>query len=273
MIASGPFTEQHILSEVLAQQLRAAGFRPDQRQGMSEGIQIEALRHDQIDCMVNYSGNIWTLVMKRQDFLDRQATIDEITRYLAEKDGIVCFGSLGFENAYGFALRGDRAERWNVHSIADLARLASERARQGKRLKIGGDTQFFLRPEWTRVKDAYGLKEEDVDPIAMDPTFMYDAVAQEQVDAIVAYTSDGRIPYYHLEVIRDPQEALPPYDALLLLSPEAAKRPELLDALRPLIGRFSQPAMQAANVRVDVEKVAGSGERRRSWMGGDRFRC
>ena len=45
---------------------------------MSEGIQIEALRHNQIDCMVNYTGNIWTLVMKRKDFLDRQATIDEV---------------------------------------------------------------------------------------------------------------------------------------------------------------------------------------------------
>ena len=115
---------------------------------MSEGIQIEALRHNQIDCMVNYSGNIWTLVMKRKDFLDRRATIDAISRYLAEEDGIVCLGSLGFENAYGFALPAREAERMKVHSLADLVRLAGERAKQGKRLKIGGDTQFFLRPEW-----------------------------------------------------------------------------------------------------------------------------
>jgi osmoprotectant transport system permease protein len=254
VIAGGPFTEQHILNDLLARRLRAAGVRPDQRIGMSEGIQIEALRHNQIDCMVNYSGNIWTLVMKRTDFLDRKATVDEITRYLAEKDGIVCLGSLGFEDAYGFALRADRAKQWNVHSLADLARLAGERARQGKRLKIGGDTQFFLRPEWTRVKDAYGLNEDDVDTLPMDPTFMYGAVADDQVDAIVAYTSDGRIPYYHLEVIGDPEGALPPYDAVLLLSPNAARRPELVEALRPLIGAISVEAMRQANLHVDVEK-------------------
>ncbi len=254
VIASGPFTEQHILNEVLARRLRAAGFRPDQRIGMSEGIQIEALRHNQIDCMVNYSGNIWTLVMKRKDFLDRRATIDAIGRYLTEEDGIVCLGSLGFEDAYGFALPAREAERLNVHSLADLARLAGERAKQGKRLKIGGDTQFFLRPEWSRVKDAYGLKEDDVETMPMDQTFMYGAVHEGQVDVIVAYTSDGRIPYYRLEVLGDPEGALPPYDAVLLLSPEAAKRPGFAEALRPLLGQVSQEAMRQANLRVDMEK-------------------
>jgi osmoprotectant transport system permease protein len=254
VIASGPFTEQHILNEVLARRLHEAGFRPDQRIGMSEGIQIEALRHNQIDCMVNYSGNIWTLVMKRKDFLGPKETIDEITRYLAEEDGIVCLGPLGFENAYGFALPDREAKRLKVESLADLARLAGERAKQGNRLKIGGDTQFFLRPEWTRVKEAYGLKEDDVETKPMDQTFMYGAVDQGQVDVIVAYTSDGRIPYYDLKVLTDPETALPRYDALLLLSPEAAKRPGFVEALRPLLGRVTQEAMRQANQRVDMEK-------------------
>jgi osmoprotectant transport system permease protein len=254
VVASGPFTEQHVLNELLARRLREAGIRPDQRVGVSEGIQIEALRHNQIDCMVNYSGNIWTLVMKRKDFLDRRATINEVTRYLAEKDGIICLGSLGFEDAYGFALPAREAERLNVHSLPDLARLAGERARRGEKLRIGGDTQFFLRPEWTRVKDAYGLRESEVETKPMDQTFMYGAVDDGQVDVIVAYTSDGRIPYYRLEVLRDPEGALPPYDAVLLLSPEAAKRPDLVAALCPLVGAVSLDAMRQANLRVDREK-------------------
>ncbi len=253
VVASGPFTEQHILNELIARRLRNAGLRPDQRVGMSEGIQIEALRHNQIDCMVNYSGNIWTLVMKRQDFLDRGATLDEITRYLAEKDGIVCLGSLGFEDAYGFALPSRRAERLNLHSLPDLARQAGTRATQGQQLRIGGDSQFFDRPEWRRVKEAYGIKEEDVETRAMEPTFMYGAVDSDQVDVIVAYTSDGRIPYFDLEILRDPERALPPYDAVLLLSPEAAQRPNLVQALRPLVGAVTLEAMQQANRRVDME--------------------
>jgi osmoprotectant transport system permease protein len=254
VVASGPFTEQHVLSELLARRLRDAGFRPDQRTGMSEGIQVEALRQNQIDCMVNYSGNIWTLVMKRKEFLGRQATIDEITRYLSDRDGIVCLGSLGFEDAYGFALPAREAGPLNVHSLADLPRLAGARAKEGKKLKIGGDMQFFLRPEWSRVKDAYGLKEGDLETKSMDQTYMYGAVDEGQVDVIVAYTSDGRIPYYRLEVLNDPEGALPPYDAVLLLSPEAARRPGFVEALRPLVGQVSQEAMRQANFRVDNDK-------------------
>jgi osmoprotectant transport system permease protein len=253
VVASGTFTEQHILNELLADRLRDAGFHPDQRPGMSEGIQIEALRHNQIDCMVNYSGNIWTLVMKRKDFLDRQATIDEVTRYLAEKDGIVCLGSLGFEDAYAFALPRHHADGLNVHTVADLARLSGERARQHRRLRIGGDSQFFERPEWSRVKEVYGISDAEVETVAMDPTLMYDAVKHDQVDVIVAYTSDGRIPYYHLELLQDPGGALPPYDALLLLSPEAAKRPGVVAALRPLVGAVSLEAMQQAQQHVNME--------------------
>jgi osmoprotectant transport system permease protein len=89
----------------------------------------------------------------------------------------------------------------------------------------------------------------------MDPTLMYGAVDDGHVDVIVAYTSDGRIPYYDLEVLQDPEGALPPYDAVLLLSPEAARRPGLVDALRPLLGAVSVEAMRQANFLVDNKKV------------------
>jgi osmoprotectant transport system permease protein len=256
VVASGPFTEQHILNDLIADRLRGSGFRPDQRRSMSEGIQIEALRHDQIDCMVNYSGNIWTLVMKRTDVPDDpRAVRDEVARYLKDKYGIECLGSLGFENAYAFAMTRDGARRLpsSGHSLEALAEYARDHAARGGRLKVGGDSQFFTRPEWRWVKKAYGLREEDVERVEMDPTLMYGALRDGQLDAIVAYTSDGRIPVYDLELLDDPRHALPPYDALLLLSPEAARRPGLREALEPLTDAVSQEAMRRANLRVDDE--------------------
>ncbi len=245
VIASGPFTEQHILGEVLALNLEPAGFRPDRRPGMSEGIQFEALRHGQIDCMVNYSGNVWALVMKRTDFADRQTTLREISRYLREHYHALCLGSLGFENAYAFAMPRGRAEALGIRSVADLARW-------DKPLKIGGDNQFFIRSEWRQVKEAYGLKESALQTVAMDPTLMYGAVADGQVDVIVAYTSDGRIKAYDLVILDDPQHAFPPYDAVLLVSEKAAAKPGLLAALRPLVETIDVDAMREANYAVDV---------------------
>jgi osmoprotectant transport system permease protein len=256
IIASGPFTEQHILCEVLADQLQSAGFRPDKRQGMSEGIQIEALRHNQIDCMVNYSGNIWTLVMKRQDFLPREEMVPEITRYLQERMDVTCLGSLGFEDAYALALPRHRADSLGVHSLTELAQYIQRQAARGRVVRIGADSQFFERPEWRHVKKLYQIRESDIEPRAMDPTLMYGAVVSgRQVDVIVAYTSDGRIKSYDLEVLKDPLQAFPPYDALLLVSAEAARRPAFVQALQRLQGKISLELMREANRRVDEDRL------------------
>jgi hypothetical protein len=59
-------------------------------------------------------------------------------------------GGLGFENAYSLAMRRERAEALGIRSIADLAAHA-------RNLSIGGDYEFFIRPEWDAIRDTYGL--------------------------------------------------------------------------------------------------------------------
>ena len=54
----------------------------------------------------------------------------------------------------------------------------------------------------------------------MQPEFMYAAVAHGEVDVIAGYTSDGRIAQFDLAVLDDPKHAIPPYDAVLLISPQ-----------------------------------------------------
>ena len=69
--------------------------------------------------------------------------------------------------------------------------------------------QFFGRPEWLNVKHVYQLQDAWFKTVAMDPTRMYDAVDKGEVDLIVAYSSDGRIPRYELEILTDTREACP----------------------------------------------------------------
>jgi osmoprotectant transport system permease protein len=254
IVTSGPFTEQHILGEALAQRLEQAGFRVDRRPGTSEGIQFQALFHNQADCMVNYTGNVWTLLMKRQDFIDSRRTLEEVRQYLLEEHGVVCLGPLGFANAYAVVVPGAAAKELGG-SLEGLAKYAADhRRRTGKTLRLGGDTQFFDRPEWGRLRRLYSL-EGVVETRAMDPTLMYGAVRDGRLEAIIAYTSDGRIPAFGLEVLTDPRRAFPPYDAILLLSPAAAQRPGLRAALESLVGAVPLETMRQANYAVDVDKA------------------
>ncbi len=246
VVASGPFTEQHVLSEVLRDRLEGAGFRVDQRQGMGETIQFLALREGKIDCCVNYTGNVWATLMKRKEVADPDTVYEETTRFLKERYGVVCLGKLGFQNNYVLAMRRKQAESLGIRTIADLKPHAPG-------LTIAGDVQFFERPEWFHVRDSYGLAFKGA-PRGMDPGLMYESIARGSVDVVCAYSSDDRILAHDLAILEDPRRTLPPYDAILLLSAQAAQREEVCAALRPLVGAIDIERMKRANLRVDEEK-------------------
>lgn len=253
-VAGAPFTEQHILTEVLGEKLRSAGFTVSQRKGMAEGVQFLALRGSQIDCCVNYTGNIWTVLMKEKESAERPILRARVRRFLRENYGVICLGELGFENAYALAMNPTRAEEllgsdraeWTVSGLAKQTRRRA--------VSVCGDLQFFRRPEWRRLRDKYELRFRE--KIEADPTLMYGAIRDGRVDAIVAYTSDGRIEKYGLVLLRDDRGVLPSYDAILLVSAQAAAKPGFVEALQPLVGdggAINDAAMQQANRQVDVE--------------------
>jgi osmoprotectant transport system permease protein len=248
VVGCADFTEQLILGEVLRGRLERAGFTVDLRKGMGESIEWMSLCSGKIDCYVDYSGNIWATIMKRKDApASREQALTEIRQYLLDQHGVLCLGSLGFENAYALAVPRPTAEERKLTTIDDLRRCPAD-------WKLGGDLQFFGRPEWSHVRDSYGLRFPRDQIKAMDPTLMYPAVASGEVQVICAYTSDGRITADDLVVLQDPRQAFPPYDAIVMVSPQAARRPGFLEALRPLVGRIDVDTMRTANGSVDVHK-------------------
>ena len=61
----------------------------------------------------------------------------------------------------------------------------------------------------------------------------------------------GRIAASDLVVLSDPQGAIPPYDALLLVTGARAGDTRLLDALKPLVGVIDIETMRSTNYTVD----------------------
>jgi osmoprotectant transport system permease protein len=161
------------------------------------------------------------------------------------RDHVTVLGPLGFENAYAMAMRRDRAKQLGVTSLDDLARVAP-------RLTIGSDLEFLSRPEWTAMRTAYGLKFKAEK--RFQPTFMYKAVTGGEADVISAFSSDGRIAADDLVVLSDPRQAIPPYDAVILLSPKRGGDAKFRAALMPLIGAIPVETMRKANYSVDRDQ-------------------
>lgn len=252
-IGAKTFSEQYILAALMAQRLEADGLSARRREGLGSSIIFDALAASEIDAYVDYTGTIWANAMKRTDIRPRAETLADVTRWLQRERGIVLAGALGFENAYALAMKRSEAERLGIKSLADLARHAPQ-------LTIAGDYEFLSRPEWAAIRKAYGLnfKAERT----MQPEFMYPAAGHE-VDVISAYTSDGRIAQFDLLVLDDPKGAIPPYDAVLLVSPKRAGDPALLAALKPLIGAIDVTLMRDANLRANKGE---SPEQVAKWM-------
>ncbi|WP_421791203.1 ABC transporter permease/substrate-binding protein [Hyphobacterium sp.] len=256
VIASKPFTEQYILAALIQRVLEEEGAVVEHREGLGTAVIFDALINDEINVSVDYSGTLWTNTLRREDMIGRYRMMAEINAFLLAEYDIYSPGSLGFENAYGFAMSRNGATNMGVTSITDLA---------GQGATIGADTVFFTRPEWTGTREAYGL--QDADPRPMDSTFMYGAVRDGEVDVITAYTTDGRIAAYDLVILEDPQGVLPPYDAMLLLSPEAARNDAVAAALAPLVNAITPELMREANRRVDLE--GQTPEQAAEWLWGE----
>jgi osmoprotectant transport system permease protein len=242
VVGGKSFSEQFILAELISGRIAAVGGTTAQRTGLGSAIVFSALANGDVDVYVDYSGTIWANVMRRTDAPARDTMLAEIRTWLDEAHGVVMLGALGFENAYGLAMRREMAERLGIATIADLALHAGE-------LAIGGDFEFFARPEWQALRTRYGL--EFASRREYESTFMYEAVAGGTVDVISAFTSDGRIAGNDLLVLADPAGAILPYDAIILLARDSASDPVLQRALLPLIGAIPLRLMQEANHRVD----------------------
>jgi osmoprotectant transport system substrate-binding protein/osmoprotectant transport system permease protein len=240
VISAKPFAEQYILVALMEDRLRAKGLTATRRDGLGSAVIFDALAAGDIDAYVEYSGTIWANQMKRTDAAPREQVLSEVAAWLKDRHGIVLVGGLGFENAYALAMTKKRAADAGIISIGDLARHAAT-------LSIAGDYEFFGRPEWKAIRDTYGLSFRQ--QRQMQAEFMYPAAAAGEIDVISAYTSDGRVAQFGLQVLDDPKHAIPPYDAILLVSPKRATDSAFLDALRPLIGKINVDLMREANRR------------------------
>jgi osmoprotectant transport system permease protein len=245
VIGAKTFTEQYVLSEILAGQVAHETGRPvEVQQSLGSTVAFDALRSGEIDAYVDYSGTIWATIMHRLATPgDRREVLGQVTRFLRDRYGIGVAGALGFENAYALAMRRDLAERLGVRRIGDLVGRAPS-------LSIGGDYEFFGRPEWRAIRARYGLRFAA--RRSMDSSLMYQAAAQGSVDVISAFSTDGRIAALDLVVLEDDRGAIPPYDAIILVSPGLLRRgPAAVRALEALAGEIDGDAMRRMNLAVD----------------------
>ena len=122
-------------------------------------------------------------------------------------------------------MRADDAQRLNLHTISDAARVASQ-------LRLGVGYEFESRPDGLPgLSAAYNLHFAGA-PRTMDLGLLYRALANHQVDIVAGNSTDGPIRALGLTVLADDRHYFPPYQAVPLVREDSlARHPEIQIAM------------------------------------------
>lgn len=250
VIGSKLFQESYITAHMISLLLEEHGYETDVMENLGGTlVNYEALKGGDVHSYVEYTGTIYSQILKKPalEEWDPEIVYEESEQGMLERDGVVIAARLGFEDAYAIAVERAWAEEKGVTTISGLAPYAPE-------MVIGTDPEFATREDGLpQIERVYGFKFKKFN--SMVPGIMYKAIENRQVDAVSAYTTDTRNDLYGLTVLEDDQDALPPYDAVVLVSEKfATDNPEIMEILAELDNRLDSDRMRALNSEYDIDK-------------------
>ncbi len=249
VIGSKNFTEQVVLSELLAQHIETRTGIKTERRFYLGGTYIahQALVSGRIDAYVEYTGTALTVILKEPVVHDAAQAFHIVQQGYASQFGLAVTPSLGFENTFALVVRGEDARRLGLRTLSDAAQHTPE-------WRAGFGYEFLERPDgYPGLAKAYGWHFA-APPRIMDLGLLYRALAEHQVDLVAGNSTDGPIMALDLAVLEDDRHYFPPYEAVPIARAETLRRhPEVRAALEQLAGRISADQMRRMNYAVDGE--------------------
>ncbi|MCM3630543.1 osmoprotectant ABC transporter substrate-binding protein [Paenibacillus glycanilyticus] len=211
-------------------------------------VVLDALTKDDIQMASLYSGIILDNYFPIERTNDRASILKQAQEGFDKHYGLKWFDSYGFENTYAFTVRKDLAAKEQLQRISDVKDKAQS-------MRLGVDTSWLERAGdgYEDFKKAYGISFGKVYP--MEVALVYNAVATNKMDIVVAYSTDARLKEYDLVTLADDKHFFPPYDASPVIRKEVLeKHPELQEIIDLLIGKLDAKTIIDLNYEVDVNK-------------------
>lgn len=245
VVGSKNFTESVLLGEIVVQRLEAAGCRADRKLDLGGTLVCDrAMTSGAIDVYPEYSGTALTAILHQPVRGSRQDVEREVAGAYAKR-GLRWGPALGFENTFAMIVRRADADRYRLHTIADLAKVSST-------FRPGFGYEFVERPDgWSGLTQRYGLHFTEP-PRTMDLGLTYRALAAGQIDLIAGNSTDGLIAALGLVVLEDNLHFFPPYDAALVQRNDIARKCAAApSSLASLAGSLDAPTMRRLNYEID----------------------
>ncbi len=244
------FTEQIILGEIIAQAIEDNTDLSVMRKWNLGGTMIchQALISGEIDLYPEYTGTAYINILNNQHIKDATDTYQIVQSAYQKKFQCKWLPPFGINNTYTITVRKSDAIQRKWRTISDL-KLDSIN------LSAGFTSEFMVRHDgYPQLKQKYNLDFAKV--VDLEPGLMYQAIANNNIDVICGFSTDGRIPAFDLVSLKDDLHFFPPYYAAPVIRLDALqKHPELKQIFDKLSHSIDNKKMQEMNLLVDEKKI------------------
>lgn len=249
-IASKDFTEQHILAHMLSDLIEGKTEIKVDRKVNLGGTQVcfSALKSGDIDLYVDYSGTAYGDTLNYTPISDVEEIYNTVKQDFKEQFDIEVLKQMGFNNTYVLAVTEETAQQYNLKTISDLAKVASQ-------FKAGTTLEFLNRDDGIPgLTKFYNFKFRDT--IGLDSSPRYVALQNKETDVVDAFATDGLLKKFELVTLKDDKGFFPPYYAIPLVRSEILKTyPEIEPIIDELGGALTDEIMIELNYKVDELQI------------------
>ena len=247
-IATKPMTEGYILGQMLTELIEQdTDLKVNITNGVGGGTSNihPAIVKGEFDLYPEYTGTSWEAVLKKEGSYD-ESKFDELQKEYKEKYNLEYVNLYGFNNTYGLAVNKDIAEKYNLKTYSDLAKVSNN-------LIFGAEYDFFEREDgYKELQKVYNMNFKK--QIDMDIGLKYQAMKDKKIDVMVIFTTDGQLAISDVVVLEDDKKMYPSYRAGTVIRSEIlSEYPELKPVLEKLNNILDDKTMADLNYQVESE--------------------
>lgn len=249
IVGSKNFTESILIAQMYALALENAGIKVQRKLDLgSTDIAHTAIQKGDIGIYPEYTGTAVLTVLKLpKDSNDPKVVLDKMVKgYVPLR--LTVLDAAPMNNTNGIAVTKAIADKYNLKNLSGLAQAAGE-------LRFAAIADFVGPRSDTdglgSLQRTYGgFKFKDVK--TYDIPLRYQALLNNNADAVVAFSTDGEISGYNLVLMEDDKLNFPPYQFAPVVRDEViSSYPEVKTILNGVSAKITTAKISALNWKVD----------------------
>lgn len=249
-VASKGFTEAELLGHMYGFMLEDAGFKVDKSKLNlgTEQVLFDAIKGDQLDLYAEYTGTAYLSILKKEPNSDPRQVFTVVKDEYKQQHNLAVLEPAPMNNSNAIAMTRETSDRLGVKTIQEFVAKAGQ-------IRMAGPPEFQERPDGLAgMRQKFGpfqLREYK----AVDANLKYQPLLQGQVEAAVAFGTDGEISANNLVILQDTTNFFPPYQIAPIVRQQVLdQNPKVAETLNKLAPKLTNEVARRLNNEVTANK-------------------